>query len=239
MLSSTPAQYALILLNLAGEHGVSSEQLLAGSTLAMEGLTGMGARVSDADFGVLVRNAQRLINDPALGLRLGQRLNLSAHAVLGQAFMTCANLAEVMQLFQRYYHLLAPDLVLSFTHDNGHMTLESVNTEADLPETFALEMITAAMRNTLAGLLGRQDLPLRFEFPYAAPAHLASYHEVPGDDLAFGTAAARWSFPLGLLQAPLPSSNPALRELYESECVRLLADLEDSADLSAHPSTAA
>ena len=32
---------------------------------------------------------------------------------------------------------------------------------------------------------------------------------------------------MDLLDTPLPSSNPALRSLYEEECARLLADLEE------------
>ena len=46
-------------------------------------------------------------------------------------------------------------------------------------------------------------------------------------------ALARWRLPLERLTQALPTSNPALRELYEAECARLLADLDDSADLAA------
>ena len=61
-------------------------------------------------------NAQTLTGDPALGLKLGLRLNLSAHAVLGQAFMTCHDLAQAMDLFLKYYHLLASGLHLEFEY---------------------------------------------------------------------------------------------------------------------------
>jgi AraC-like DNA-binding protein len=230
---TTPAQYALILIDLARERGIDSAALLAGSGLAAEGLSGIGARVSDSEFRQLAENALELTREPALGLHLGQRLNLSAHAVLGQAFMTCSNLAEVMQLFERYYHLLAPDLELNFSRGEGRCSISTAAPQAGLPITFGLEVITAAMRNTLSGLLGGTELSLRFEFPYPAPAHVAEYHRILGPDLHFDRPLARWSFDLALLQSPLPTSNPALRQLYENECARLLADLEHSLDLSA------
>jgi AraC-like DNA-binding protein len=91
--------------------------------------------------------------------------------------------------------------------------------------------MAAAMRNTLTGLLGDSEIPLSFAFPYAEPAHGAVYREVLGDDVRFACDAASWSFPASLLAQALPSSNPALRELYEAECARLLSDLEDSQDL--------
>ena len=87
--SSTPAQYVLILIDMMEGRGCPSDELLAGTTLAQAGVSGIGARIRNTDFNRLVSNAQNLTGDPVLGLQLGLRLNLSAHAVLGQAFMTC------------------------------------------------------------------------------------------------------------------------------------------------------
>ena len=232
MISSTPAQYALILIDLARERGIAVEALLAGSDLEGGGIAGIGARVQDSDFHRLVDNALRLTGDPALGLRLGERLNLGAHAVLGQAFMTCRNLGEVMQLFERYYHVLAPALELEFAQAQGRVSIGIDAEQMGLPREFGLECIAAAMRNTLGGLLGDTQFPLRFEFPYPAPPWHAQYRRVLGDDLAFDRPTARWSFAAELLRRTLPSSNVALRDLYEAECARLLADLQGSADLA-------
>ncbi|MEM9315548.1 MAG: AraC family transcriptional regulator ligand-binding domain-containing protein, partial [Pseudomonadota bacterium] len=93
MNNSTPAAYALILIELACEAGVARDELLRETSLADASVAAVGARVSDEDFRVLVDRALRLTGDPALGLRLGQRLNLGAHAVLGQAFLTCRDVA--------------------------------------------------------------------------------------------------------------------------------------------------
>ena len=79
--TSTPAQYALILIDLVESRGCPRGRLLEGTTLARTGITGIGARISDRDFALLVNNALRLTGNPALGLELGMRLNLSAHAL--------------------------------------------------------------------------------------------------------------------------------------------------------------
>jgi AraC-like DNA-binding protein len=63
--------------------------------------------------------------------------------------------------------------------------------------------------------------------PYPAPKHSADYFDVFGADVHFNCLRGRLSFPATLLDAPLPSSNTALRTLYEQECARLLADLEE------------
>jgi AraC-like DNA-binding protein len=226
--ASAPAQYILILIDMVESQGYARDRLLAGTTLAESGLTGIGARVSEADYSRLVSNAFALTGDTALGLHLGLRLNLGAHAVLGQAFMTCRDLGQVMELFLRYYHLLSsPTLHLEQDVVDGRCVLTTVSPPRDSPLEFASEVMYAAIFNTLRALLGKDDLQLRVELPYPPPAHEQIYYEVFGQDVHFNCPLGRISFDAGLLATPLPLSNPALRSLYEEECARLLADLEE------------
>lgn len=225
--TSTPAQYVLILIDMVEEQGFERERVLAGTELARTGIHGIGARVSEEEFARLVTNAFQLTGDPALGLHLGQRLNLSAHAILGQAFLTCRDLRQVMELFLKYYHLLSPALYLEFEVRGGLCVLTTVSTPEENPITFAYELLYSATLNTLTGLLNRPDLALRVELPYPPPAHASEYYRVFGEDVHFDAVRGRISFDEALLDTPLPSSNPALRALYEEECARLLADLEE------------
>lgn len=223
----SPAQYALLLIDLAEQQGCDRATLLAGTDLAGS-TTEIGARIRDSDFAQLVHNALTLTGDPALGLKLGLSLNLSAHAVLGQAFLTCRNLGQVMDLFLKYYHLLAPALELEFDTLDQHCQLTTVSNPAAIPEEFSYELVYSALLNTLRGLSDRPELQLRVELPYPEPAHAEAYREAFGEDIHFDCLQGRLSFPRRLLDTPLPSSNPALRALYEQECDRLLADLESA-----------
>ena len=225
--TTTPAQYILILIAMIEEQGHSREAVLAGTTLAETGISGIGARVSESDFSQLVSNAFALTDDPALGLKLGLQLNLSAHAVLGQAFMTCRDLGQVMDLFLKYYHLLSPALYLEFETVGERCILTTVSTPEQNPVEFAYELMYAAILNTLRGLLNVEHLDLRLEVPYSAPAHKQDYYDIFGPDVHFDCIRGRISFDQSLLATPLPTSNTALRSLYEEECARLLSDLEE------------
>lgn len=224
--TSTPAQYILILIDLVESQGHGRAQLLAGTSLADTGISGIGARVNDRDFTRLVANAFALTQDPALGLKLGLRLNLGAHAVLGQAFMACQNLAEVIDIFLRFYHLLSPSLQIEFEARGKRCFLTTLSTPKDTPVEFGCELMYASILNTLQGLLNNPSLKVRVELPYPKPAHADYYYEVFGDDVHFNCLHRRISFDEALMATALPSSNPALRNLYEQECARLLADLE-------------
>ncbi|MEQ8515339.1 MAG: AraC family transcriptional regulator [Chromatocurvus sp.] len=225
--ASTPAQYALILIDLVRRQGHPLSTILADTSLAESGIHSVGARVSQSDFVQLVANAHALTQDPALGLHLGERLNLSAHAILGQAFMTCQDLHEVLDLFMKYYHLLSPELELSLELTDTDYRLTTIAAPDPALEVFGAELMAAALLNTLRGLLSRSDFRLRVDFPYPEPGHGAAYRALFGSDCVhFDCSHQRICFDRRLGDTPLPSSNPALRELYEEECARLLADLE-------------
>jgi AraC-like DNA-binding protein len=224
--NSTPAQYVLILIDLVEGQGHARDKLLQGTTLAATGVMGIGARVSDSDFTQLVTNAFSLTRDQALGLKLGLRLNLSAHAVLGQTFMTCRNLTEVMDIFLDYYHVLSPALEIEFETRDKRCFITTLSRPDEMGVQFSCELMYGAIINTLQGLLNKPDLEMRLELPYPRPAHAELYTQIFGNDIHFNCRHQRISFDQSLMATKLPSSNPALRNLYEQECARLLADLE-------------
>jgi AraC-like DNA-binding protein len=224
--NGTPAQYILILIDMVESQDCNRQQLLENTSLVLDGSEEMGARIPDADFNQLVLNAQTLTGDNSLGLKLGLRLNLSAHAVLGQAFMTCADLAQALDLLIKYHHLLASSLHLELETIEDQCILTLINPPDISIIEFGYELVYGALINTLRGLLNAPDLALRMELPYPEPAHSDFYKEVLGDDVHFDCVRGRILFHRDLLSSPLPSSNPVLRNLYEAECARLLADLE-------------
>ncbi|MFN3163597.1 MAG: helix-turn-helix domain-containing protein [Pseudohongiellaceae bacterium] len=100
-----------------------------------------------------------------------------------------------------------------------------METPYDLPPL--LKVAYSAVLNTLRGLLNRQDLQMQVDLPYPAPAHASRYHQVFGEQVCFDCDLGRVRFDSALMEERLPSSNPALRSLYEQECARLLADLQE------------
>ncbi len=230
--TTSPAQYILILLDLAQQRGVAPAQLLEGSGLSESDLASMGARVHEDIFVYLVERAYELTGDQALGLHLGKRLNLSAHATVGQAFMTCENLEQVLNFFLKYYRILAPTLELEYSQRDGRCWFTVRSPWSDDLIQFSYELFYAAFAYSLNLLINDPELTYRVEFPYPEPDYLDEYQALFGDDLHFGAAVGRISMSDRWLSAELPSSNAALLALYEQECKRLLADLEEDDSLT-------
>ena len=233
--SSIPSQYVLLLVDLAVERGCSIESICAGTQLTLPSLSQLGARVDTGEVDRLTMNVLAHTSDPLIGLELGQRLNLSAHAVIGQAFLTCSNLAEALDLLDRYGALMmGTGIQLVRTPDNAgdDVGIIVVLDQTDPMKRFNYEVIFSAIQKTLSDLLGSAVPNIKVSFPFPAPADITPFTRIFGEHVVFDAAQAEFSLPRDITELTLPSSNRTLRELYESECARLLASLSDSASLT-------
>jgi AraC-like DNA-binding protein len=232
MQSSIPSQYLLILVSLAADRDHSIKALCEGTTLTLDSLQHLGARVDEVDADRVIANTLKLIPEPALGLILGQHLNLGAHAIIGQAFLACSDLLEVLQLLNQY----APLLIGSRTHlsvyediarDRIGVTLELEGAAETMPFTY--QAIFSGIQKTTSDLLDSKSLDWEIDLPFSKPRDIAPYLEIFGDKVRFSSDKARLSCPSHFTRTPLSTSNRTLRTVYENECARLLAHLADDA----------
>ena len=232
MESSIPSQYLLVIVAIALERGCAPATLFRNTGLNLDTLSTAGARVDEAQADQIIANALAATGDPALGLTVGQQLNMGAHAVVGQTFLACANLMEVLDTLVRYGALLTgrqaqiehygdPD------NDRVGLTLRLASPSPSV--RFTHEAIFSAAQKTLSDLLHTPAIDLKVSLPYEAPKDLGAITKVFGSDVSFNSREAILSLPASLMTTPLPTSNPTLRALYDAECARLLADLSDNA----------
>jgi len=150
--SSIPSQYVLLLVDLAVERGCSIDSICYGTQLTLPSLSQLGARVDTVEVDRLTMNVLAHTSDPLIGLALGQRLNLSAHAVIGQAFLTCSNLAEALDLLDRYGALLVGTRIQLMRTPNSAADYDGMIVVLDQTEPmkrFSYEVIFSAIQKTL------------------------------------------------------------------------------------------
>ena len=231
MSNSIPSQYLLVLAALVAERGYPLEGICEGTTLNIKQLGQLGTRVDASQADRVIMNALAITGDSALGLEVGQKLNLGAHAVVGQTFMACSNLAEALDSLVRYDLLLTGRQArLSHFHDQtaSRAGLELTLDGDALPDRFAFEAIFSALQKTLSDLLQTPVDDLSVAFPYERPDNTQSFQLIFGDQVSFNAGRATFTLPQSMMNRPLPTSNPTLKALYDAECARLLADLSET-----------
>ena len=232
MESSIPSQYLLVLVALAVERGCAQADLFHDTGLSLDTLSSPGSRIDEAQADKIIANALAATGDPSLGLTVGQQLNLGAHAVIGQTFLACANLMEVLETLVCYGPLLTGRQARIGHYkdlDAGRIGLMLSLTSPSPSIRYSHESIFSAAQKTLSDLLQTPAVDLEVALPYDSPRDATAFKEIFGNNVRFNAEKATLSIPEALTYQPLPTSNPTLRALYDAECARLLADLADNA----------
>ncbi|MBG6491162.1 AraC family transcriptional regulator [Pseudomonas aeruginosa] len=219
-----PVAYAEALLDLVAEYGVSRQALFDAARVRPEVLDSPNGRLSFLDFNQLTYSAQALCGEPALGLVLGQRLNVSAHGILGYAVLSSANLGKAIQFALKYYRVLGLAYELELVLDDGRAELRAVESmPLGAASVFAAEGLMATLYSIACFLVGEPLQDVRVGFAYPPPAHARRYAEVFGVAAEFEQPWHWLSMPSEYLERPMALANPATVQMCEQQCEALLA----------------
>lgn len=95
------------LFRLLESKGFSSTDLLNSIGLDASTVTGSNQRISILNFDRLLEHCSRLIDEPAIGLSAGQRLELPSFYLLGFLISSCQSGREALAILRRYYSLIS------------------------------------------------------------------------------------------------------------------------------------
>jgi len=222
-----PLAYAEALLDLAAELGVPRAELFVEARVRSEVLGTPNGRLSFSDFNQLAHAALLRCHEPALGLLLGQRLNVSTHGILGYAVLSSTNLGQAIQFALKYYRVLglAYDLELVELADALELRAsESIPLGA--LSRFAAEGLLSSLHCIARFLLGEPLQGMEVGFAHPPPAYAARYGEVFGAPVCFEQPYHRLRLPKTYLQRPMALANPATVQMCEQQCEALLASLD-------------
>lgn len=180
------------------------------------------------DFTQLCESAMQLTGDPALGIKLGGRLDLTSHGILGYALMSSQTVEHALQRLIRYIGLAAPPIHFEQVLQ-GTRCLLICRLDAGLtPQQFYMDATLVAVvvsANTLLGARVVREAELWFEG--ARPRHANQYAAVSGVRIRFDQPFNAVMMPRRYLAAPVLSAQPAMAELCRAQCEKLLANMRD------------
>lgn len=223
-----------ILLQLAGEHGVSADACLAGTRITRDQLLLPDTMVSARDELQVARNLQTLVADPAgLGLQAGQRYHLSTYGIWGFALLSSPTLRSAIEIGLRYLDLTFIFCRLRVVEDADSLSLLLDDSEipADM-RRFMIERDAAAIM-TIQRELFSGELPFRvMAFSFPADGDSARYETLFGTLPLFASPPTRAVMPQALLDMPLPQANPITAAFCEMQCRQLVARRHERSGLS-------
>jgi AraC-like DNA-binding protein len=170
----------------------------------------------------LLVTAAQALNDPLLGLHLGQTISPRHLGVLGSVLLACGNLDIALQRMERYLRLVFD--VIPMTRRAGEGWFELVwDVSQYQPGALVNETGIVVMVQFCRALVRGTANPLLIDFNHAGPSDSVPYEAFFGCPVRFNQREAVLRFSSQLLEQPLKSPDPALVLLLEQHAERLLA----------------
>lgn len=187
-------------------------------------------RMPAQDYCELLQCAAEHLNDPLLGLHLGQAVQPAQLGALGYVLLACENLGAALWRIQRYHRLVNDINPIEQSVVDGHLELRWGTAHGKPGALFDEAGITSIVQfgRDLCG----QNLPLSaVDFVNPPPADARPYTRYFGCPVRFAQPFTRLVIPLATLAAPLRRPDPTLRQLMEAQVDAAMAQLPQQGDL--------
>lgn len=220
-----------LLSDYLANSGHELAPLFQATGIPLNALDDPNGRVPFDSFNRLCTEASKLLNDPSLGLSLGQSARIGYLGTHGFALTSCANGVELMQQSVRYSALVIDAAYSEFEFRDREIIRYW---RSNLPDNAPLgrlqdELYQAFTVALVRYLFNRQDLaPNWVSFRHARPNDVGPYDALFRCPVYFDAANTAIGFDPEYINLPLPHANAQLRRIMDDVCARLLKALGNS-----------
>lgn len=224
--------YVRHLLQISTCWGISEQLLLRGSGISQGLLEQADARISTRQAGRITRRLMHLSGRDDIGLEYGLLIRPTTHGFLGYAVMSCATLAEAMQVLHKYQAQQIKDFTqtVEVQGDEVIVTVAERYAFGSMRQVFFEAFLVSACQHT-AFLLGRELPGLKVFVDWPKPAYFDTY-EARLPQWEFKQAHNQIRFPRQFLSLPLVMADPhavkhALAQVEKEAVARALLKTPD------------
>lgn len=203
---------------------VSVWLLTAGLTLSQ--LEDPSLEVPFETFHKLVSSSLAFTREPALGLLVGQRLQMSMHGALGYAAASSGSIREALGLFEAFSRLRFSPVAVATEHRPLEVRVSFAETQPlGTIRRPVLEALVMAGKNILDTVTLDQCRIGRVSFPFEAPPYAELARQLFGCEVRYRASWAGFTLPRSVLDVPLRSADPVAFRQAVSICQRELERL--------------
>lgn len=195
--------------------------------LQEEDLADTERRISNAQGSQLLTLSEQVLNDPDVGLKMGQTMQAQHAGIMGLLVMSCRKAHEAFELHTRYQSLVGNGLETEYYERDGELCME-VTTPPGHPHMGRqdYDFSLAGWLNLKRQLVGDGYAPSRMEFPYPAPKNPAALEAHFRAPVSFGHEVMRVYYPLEYRDIPLLAADPQVKQLLETQARKRLQELQ-------------
>ncbi|HEU5096066.1 MAG TPA: AraC family transcriptional regulator [Reyranella sp.] len=230
----SPHSIAAIVAEL-DKQGVDGTAVLEDAALTRSHLEAHTTRISYRQLDGVTRNALRLSKDPAIALRAGQRMRITAYGMYGYAILSSATTDEARQFAARYCRVVGPfcEFVSSRNDRIVAATLEPTcwPNPAEDAHRFAVEFALSAHLTIIRDWYNPAFRFSRIILDYAAPPHVGVYEDLFGCPVLFDQDHCGYEHPRD--DGPVPLADRRTHAIAREMCEQLLDEVNRAGGVAA------
>ncbi|MFT7772159.1 AraC family transcriptional regulator [Roseateles sp.] len=214
---------ARMLLGLAEDRGLSTERLCRGLGLSPQDLAMPDVLVSHQQTRALILRAQRMLDEPALGLAVGARERPVSWGLAGLAMLTCETLGEAVHYGLERQTQSGSLLEHHLIADGARMHLTATPRVFDLEiEAFLVEEAFAGSVAVVRAMVGPSFRPAQVDLAYPNEGHHRLYERFFRCPVRFQADEHRLTIESKWLHVRLPGHDRITSDLVRQQLNRLL-----------------
>lgn len=179
----------------------------------------------------MLNHMAEMLDDPCIGLHMGEEAQLAWWDVLGYAWANARNFHQILLLQNRYIRLMNDATQWALEQSDGRVSdiLTEMGAEPE-PARHLIERNIAAAVRISSRLLGVEFKPDEIHFRHARPDITVEHERILGAPLKFGQPDNRIVFKEALLKLPVRGADPQLGQVLERILEATLETLPDPND---------
>ena len=187
-----------------------------------------GARpqLTEAEFIAVLEALVAELREPTLALRVGCKMHIGTHGLLGHAILSSRNLRQAAELLALYNPISSArgSTKLTFSGEKAILNFVQPFEIAGAP-CFMTDLFFASVVTGLRQVVGGTLFECSVEIAGRPVVPETTYEAYLGVPVSTGHTANRFIGPRGEVDQPLPAASIPLSNLYRRQCEALLRDM--------------
>ncbi len=212
------------------ETGIEASRLLKGIQVEDDWFDREESFITYPDYIHLITNALDITGNSALGLKLGQTVNLAMFGTFGYALMSSKTLSDAADIFLKYQEL--PGQLTRISKKQGDsewiIQFEPLYPFEDRVLIYALEEVLSTTYYGMIFLVNQKINLTEIRLTYPAPEHARLYEEIFHCPVRFMASDNSMGVDSSFFSLPVSTANRSVYEYCTKFCDEMLEGLKKS-----------
>ena len=215
-----------VIIQWAEEHGIDTASILSSEGLEKADFDNPDRLITFEQQFEISQKLFDLISCPALGLRIGERINIGQLGKWIMAINSCATTLDAFKMAFELADLLSfPfQFILDVQDDIAKFSFIDL-IDLGRSSRFRYEMHMVGGYNICCEIMRERVQLIEIRFAYSKPEYAEEYKPIFNCPILFDAEETQIRFDSSYLTRPLPCANTLTKKIYEKDCRQTLEQL--------------